>query len=178
MKKLISQKELMRLLSYDPHTGIFTWKARDGAGWWNTRYAGKKAGCVEGGYELISLHKVQYFSHRLAWLYVYGEEPAGLIDHISHVTTDNRIANLRVVDHAGNARNKRLSKFNTSGIPGVVFNAKRNRWLATIGDGGRRELKLGKFKTIEEAIAARKAAEICLGYHPNHGAPPPLRCRH
>ena len=28
---------------------------------------------------------------------------------------------------------------------------------------------LGRFDSLDEAVAAKKAAEVRLGYHPNHG---------
>ncbi len=44
------------------------------------------------------------------------------------------------------------------------------RWQAFIKRGGKSRY-LGTFLTAGEATAARKAAEIELGYHPNHGQP-------
>ena len=42
------------------------------------------------------------------------------------------------------------------------------KWHAQIGVKGKR-VSLGHFDIIEDAIAARKAAEQTYGYHRNHG---------
>lgn len=55
-----------------------------------------------------------------------------------------------------------VNRGNTSGHCGVSFVAERKRWRAQIKIAGR-AVFLGSFKTKEEAIAARKAAEIKYG---------------
>ena len=50
------------------------------------------------------------FAHRLAWFWVHGAWPVGVIDHIDGVTTNNAIANLRDVDHALNMQNLKTAK--------------------------------------------------------------------
>lgn len=52
----------------------------------------------------------------------------------------------------------KLSKSNKSGVRGVSWDPHRNKWAAQIGFQSRR-IKLGHYDTIEEAAAARKAAE-------------------
>ncbi|TIR87339.1 MAG: HNH endonuclease [Mesorhizobium sp.] len=179
MTKGPTQDFIKSILDYDPETGIFTWRARGDEEekpltWqqriWNRRYAGTRAGYSTDGYERISIGNRKYFSARLAWLYVYGSFPDGLIDHISHDHTDNRIVNLRVVDDAGNAKNKKLDPRNKSGVSGVWYDAKKSKWFVSIGHE-QRTLRVGRFKSFEAAVEARKLAEVRLGYHPNHGAP-------
>ena len=96
----------------------------------------------------------QYKAHRLAWFYVHGEWPDGEIDHINWVKNDNRICNLRVVTHSENMQNTRRQD------KGVTF--KRGYWRARISLN-KHQIFLGHFKNKEDAIAARKAAE--LKYH-------------
>lgn len=52
-----------------------------------------------------------------------------------------------------------LYTHNTSGITGVRWDEKRGKWRAGIYANGR-ERYLGIFPTVEEAIAARQAAEV------------------
>lgn len=44
--------------------------------------------------------------------------------------------------------------------PGVSWFEQRKRWLAYIGVGGGRTKRIGSFERFEDAVAARKAAEI------------------
>jgi len=48
---------------------------------------------------------------------------------------------------------------NTSGYPGVCFHKRNNKWVAQIWINGK-NTHLGYFSTKEEAIEARKQAEI------------------
>jgi hypothetical protein len=149
------------ILDYDPETGVFKWKWREDVGSrWNTRYAGKAAGCVQRvGYVLISINDRLYKAHRLAWLFVYGEWPPEQIDHIDCDKLNNRIANLRLATMQENQRNVGLQKNNTTGIKGVCWHKRDRKFQAEIKVGGKR-LHLGTFDTLAEAIAARTTAEI------------------
>lgn len=53
---------------------------------------------------------------------------------------------------------RRLNKNNSSGVRGVTFDKKRNKWVAQI-TFQRKNYYLGRYDTKEEAIAARKAGE-------------------
>lgn len=55
------------------------------------------------------------------------------------------------------ARNKRVQKKSTSGVTGVSFDKSRGKWMAHIEGKS-----LGRFATIPEAAAARRAAETRL----------------
>lgn len=57
--------------------------------------------------------------------------------------------------------NQRISSKNKSGYKGVSWCANRNKWRANITFNGS-TLHLGRFKNKEEAIKARKKAEIKL----------------
>ena len=56
-------------------------------------------------------------------------------------------------------RLKSIQHNNTSGHKGVTFNKSAGRWQAKIGTGQGKYKHLGYFKTVEDAIAARKSAE-------------------
>ena len=63
-------------------------------------------------------------------------------------------SNCRWVSMTIQARNKRISKRNKSGVAGVFFEKTRNKYQASI------TISLGEYDTLEEAAEARKAAEI------------------
>lgn len=129
---------------------------------------GMVAGTPNGdGYLRVMVKRTQYRVHRIVWLMVYGQWPKGQIDHINGIRDDNRVENLREVTAQGNQRNQHIRVDNTSGITGVA--AENGFWTARIKVDGRK-IRLGRFRTINEAAAARKAAETVLGFHPNHGA--------
>lgn len=65
-------------------------------------------------------------------------------------------------------RNQRRRKNNTSGVNGVYFDKKRNKWAASISLKWK-TIHIGRFDTIEQAAAARKAANAAYGYNSNHG---------
>lgn len=83
-----------------------------------------------------------------------------MVDHIGGYQTknDNRKANLRIVTRQQNAMNSKLSIANTSGYKGVRWNERRNKWIARMMINGK-DIFLGSFANIEDAITARKEAE-------------------
>jgi hypothetical protein len=137
---------------------------------WNAKHVGKKVFTSrdDDGYLRVRLFGRSYPAHRVIWALHYGKWPEGQIDHINGDPADNRIENLRDVSHAENGRNQRLHRTNTSGFAGVNWRARSRRWLASITVNGRRK-HIGCFAALADAVAARKAAEAALGYHPNHG---------
>lgn len=150
--ELISHKELLEEIFYDPQTGIFTRKKScKGA------KAGDIVGCLrKDGYLVTSIHKKFFYLHRLAWFYVYGEHPKNLIDHIDRNKKNNKIENLRIVNYAENSQNSNKHKDNTSGYKGVWKHTK-NRWRAGICVNGKMDY-LGTFLQIEDAVIAYETA--------------------
>jgi len=165
MNKELTQEELKRRLSYDPETGIFLWilpiahnvKAGDVAGW-----------PAERGYWRIMLDGNGYGAHRLAFLYMTGEFPVNVVDHIDGCTSNNRWSNLRAVSHIENCRNQRIPKNNTSGVLGVSWHKQCSKWVVRIMVDGKKK-HVGLFTDIADAIRARTSAERQYGYHENHG---------
>lgn len=174
-----TQRDVRDLFEYLPGSGQLVWRPRPlhhfkDASYqsrWNDKFVGKSAGSLSGSvrYLRITFAGRTYLAHRLIWLHVYGVWPNGEIDHINGDRTDNRLANLRLVDHCANARNAALPSHNTSGVIGVSYDARDDLWHAYIGIGAGSRKSLGYFKTKSEACAARQAGERLLGYHPNHG---------
>lgn len=144
------------LLSYNPDTGVFVWKALLSTA---KRKPGERAGTLlkSTGYRSIGLSTHRVLEHRLAWLMHYGCWPSGIIDHINGNPSDNRIANLRECNHAQNQYNRTVHYPGPSGRRGVFKNGSDPGWRACICINGRNKY-LGTFATIEEAAAAREKA--------------------
>ena len=159
---VLSQKDLKRLLSYDPLTGVFTWLHRPDDGtrvtrWHNTRYARKRAGSIDGnGYRGIVIFGVQHYEHRLAVVYMTGAFPDDEVDHADGDRASNIWSNLRLATHAQNQKNQKTPINNTTGHKGVYKN--RRKWASEIWCDGAK-IRLGVFATVEEAAAARTVAE-------------------
>ena len=145
----LTANDLRKILSYDPDTGEMFWVIRPS----RAVRAGDLAGVLDKkGYRTIGIRKRVYKAHRLAWLHVHGNWPVGLLDHINGNKSDNRLANLRVVDESGNSQNVRKpNRRNKSGFMGVI--AYHRQWRANITIDGKTQW-LGDFKTLEEAHAA------------------------
>ncbi len=151
----LTAEYLRSILHYEPETGIFTWKISNS----NRVKVGDAAGSQNGdGYLRIKVLSRQYKSHRLAWLYVYGEWPKLDIDHINRNRSDNRRVNLRDVTQKQNMQNASKRSDNTSGHPGVSWHKQHSKWQARIMHN-QKDIHLGYFTDIEEALSARKAAE-------------------
>jgi hypothetical protein len=164
---LVTAARLRELLSYDQSNGAFVWLSNMKG----PRKAGETAGYLSSttGYVFIKVDGVPYGAHRLAWLYVNGEHPAGHMDHMNRCRTDNRIVNLRVVTPAMNMQNRSVSKTrNSTGLLGVgPCKWKLGKWRARIRvNGVQREL--GVFDTPEEAHEAYLSAKRIL--HPAYVA--------
>lgn len=81
------------------------------------------------------------------------------VDHINHNTLDNRKENLRITTNANNLRNGEIRVNNKTGVKGVYFDNKRNKYVANI-KVNYKGIFLGRFDTLEEATQVRKEAEI------------------
>lgn len=90
------------------------------------------------------------------------------IDHQNHNTLDNTRQNLSKGSSRDNQRNQKLFSSNTTGFQGLWYDKNRKRWRATIGVNNK-DVFIGRYKDKEDAIKARKEAEIKYGFHKNHG---------
>lgn len=80
------------------------------------------------------------------------------VDHIYHKKYDNRRSQLRRANDLLNARNRVTPSNNTSGIKGVSWRKREQKWRAYITVNHKR-IELGDFINKEDAIATRKKAE-------------------
>ena len=156
----LTQARLKELLHYDPETGVWTWLVRRKG----TRGFGQRAGTTgPNRRQRIKIDGQEYLSYRLAWLYMTGEWPAKLIDHINGCQWDDRWVNLRAATHQQNQGNMK----HRSGYKGVT--KRSNRWYVACG----RNTYVGCFRTEGDAARAYDAAakkrfgEFALLNYPN-----------
>lgn len=144
------------MFDYDPETGVITRKQsrfshlintkvgrvlRDGYvhvefSWWSTRY--------------------RVLAHRLGWLIYHGQWPKDQLDHINGIRDDNRLCNLREATQTQNNANTRMYKNNSSGYKNIKWEPDRQRYGVFIRYDNKLH-RLGRFKTLEEAISVRNA---------------------
>ena len=173
-KRVLPPPSFIReIMSYDSKTGFLYWKHRkDMPNNWNTRFTNKKIKTNNANCAGITYNGTRFYMayHRLIWCYYYGKWPESdlVIDHINGNFRDNRIVNLRLVTHTENNKNRSTPKDNTSGHLGIHRVKNRGKWQVQIGVNGK-NVHVGYFKNKDDAIAARKEAEIKYGYHKNHG---------
>lgn len=86
------------------------------------------------------------------------DKPDIIIDHRNGNSLDNRKCNLRKCTKAQNDYNKRIQPYNTSGVTGVTWDKRANKWNASIGYRGK-TIHLGTFINKQDAIDARKQGE-------------------
>jgi len=157
-EKILTQARLKELFSYDKETGLFVrykklGPKRDIAGHIATK-----------GHRQIMVDGKLYMAHRLAWLYVYGEHPKLLLDHINRNPDDNRICNLRLATSSENQQNTKLRATNKSGAKGISYCSYSKAWKARITKQGK-TFELGRFKDFDLAVEARKKAEDSMFTH-------------
>ena len=123
---------------------------------------GTEAGWNALGYRNVQINGKSYRTHRLVWLWYYGEWPDHGIDHINRIRNDNRIENLRLATYEGLSdhgcqNHCSTRKDNKSGYPGIFWNKKLQKWQGYINIKGER-IHLGVFKLLEDAIESREKA--------------------
>lgn len=157
-------EEIKERFKYDPESGqVWLWNKRE------KKYT-LTGSTISNGYIRISIqHKgkiVCIFAHRIGYQLYHNTELGDLlIDHINHNKVDNRITNLRAVTSSENQRNMKLLKNNKTGYSGVEIY--KGKFRARIGSN-KKQINLGTFETIEDAIKVREEAKKKYGFHENH----------
>ena len=113
------------------------------------------------GYIRININKKMYLLHRIIYKYfnedwdINDNPRKNQIDHININSLDNRIENLRVVNHSQNNRNKNKQPNCSSKYIGVSWHNRGNKWEARIRINGKSK-HLGYFDNEEEAAEVYK----------------------
>lgn len=150
---------------FDYSDGKLLWKSDRGF----KIKSGDVAGSLDHkGYKQVKIGKYCYKLHRLIFLYHKGYLPS-IIDHINNDRTDNRIENLREASPSESSCNRGLQSNNSSGIKGVYWCNKRQKWEAYCHHK-RKKKHLGRYETIEQAEQmVKNYRELIHGDYCNHG---------
>lgn len=108
---------------------------------------------IDGNGAVVS-HDVGYL-HRFV---LHAIDLTKEVDHQNRKPFDCQKHNLREITHSLNIHNSKGWSHNTSGTTGVQWNKKRGKWKARIKINYK-DITLGMFKDIQDAINARKKAE-------------------
>ena len=156
MTQLLTQQYLQSLFEY-----------KDGELFWKVPKAkrikiGQEAGSSkEKGYFVVGINGFNYGIHRIIFTMNHGYMPE-FIDHIDGNPSNNKIENLREATHSQNQCNKSKQSNNTSGIKGVSWVTKRNKWVVRV-QLNKNSHQLGYFKDLE--LAELVAIEGQNKYH-------------
>ncbi len=93
----------------------------------------------QNGYIEIQWKGKRYYAHRIIWTIFNGEIPDKLvIDHIDGNPSNNKLENLRCVQHVSNLHGARKLTRNKSGFIGVSWNKLTKSWEASVTYKGNR----------------------------------------
>lgn len=160
--KVLDSIRLNKLLNYDKSTGSLTHRTH-----LYSRNLGEDATYLHSqGYRAISIGKKDYLAHRIIWFMETGVMPEQ-IDHIDHNRSNNSWTNLREVSSRENQLNMSKKKNNTSKHTGIRV-LPSGKFCAYIMVN-KKQISLGSYDDIDDAVFARKQAEIKYGFHVNHG---------
>jgi hypothetical protein len=111
---------------------------------------------MHSGYAVTTINNKSIRMHR--FILNLDDDELLQVDHINQIKHDNRKENLRLVTGQQNTWNTGLRVTNTSGVKGVYYNKKKDKWFAKIVCNYK-QIHLGFFDNKEDAIKARKEGE-------------------
>lgn len=166
---MLTQEQLRKLVRYSPSVGVFEKLIGQGTKASPKRWKLLGKSNPENSYIYLMIHGKKYTAHQLAWLYMHGEFPTHMIDHIDGDRTNNAILNLRQSTGSQNSANSQISKSSTSGIKGVTWSKAAKKWVARIVSNGKVAFN-EYFEKIEDARSAIEAKRVEIhGEFANHG---------
>lgn len=121
-------------------------------------------GLQSNGHYRMKIDNKDYYNHRIIYALYHNLEIDQLpkyLDHIDRNPSNNNPLNLRPATLSQNQGNRSLSKNNTSGIKGVSWNKKAQKWKAVLMMNGINTF-LGYFEDIE--VAKRVYEEASRSY--------------
>lgn len=156
----MTPEQVRDVFEYDPDTGKVRWKINPGG----RAYAGAIAGTSDDeGYIVVRYRGRGYKAHRVAWVLAHGEWPRGVIDHVNGCKWDNRIENLRDVDHFINAQNcAQPNRNGRSGLRWVSWFSQYQKWKASFFFR-KKHYFVGYFDDPMEAHLEAKRQRAALG---------------
>ena len=165
-KPMPTRQDLESVFTYDPESGkLYRLTLSNGVESLTECGAKQKS----ARYKLVSFKNERYLIHRLIWVMIHGRSPEGEVDHVDGDPNNNRPGNLRLATSRQNNHNRRLSVRNKSGVKGVLWVEKIQRWRGLVIDQGHQHF-VGHFLTVEEAAVAVAAKRKRLhGSFCNHG---------
>lgn len=144
-------EKLKEILSYDPKTGMFRWVGSRRKGW-----NGKVAGHINRkGYIDIDCVFGRFLAHRLAWVFIYGDQAARFEpDHRDRNRSNNAQENLRLATYSQQCCNADR-KLPSSGLRGACWDSAhaKKKWRSQIRHKGK-SIFLGRFYTADAAHQA------------------------
>ena len=142
---VLTQSEVKQKFEYNPITGVVSKNGIE-AGYKDTH-----------GYIKIMVNNKNYYAHRIAWLYMTGEN-VKQIDHKNRIRHDNKWTNLRSCTQSENAQNMSVHKSSKTGIKGVTWHPRTDSYLVQIKLNYKNHF-LGYHEDFFEACCARKSTE-------------------
>jgi|ERR1700720_213694 len=123
MRNELTVERLRERLSYDPESGIFTWRVAVGCARCRRKPGDLAGRLLDRGYRQIKIEGRQYLAHRLAVHYMTGAWPEHEVDHRDLDKSNNRWDNLRAATSSQNKSNTRRQRNNTSGFKALAETA-------------------------------------------------------
>jgi hypothetical protein len=151
--------EVVGKFSYDPETGEIR----------SRRFGKLLSGTDWAGYIKLTMTNkdkktIQLYGHRVAYFIHHGSiDPSLTIDHIDGNSSNNRIANLRLVTQEVNLQNRKLYKNNKTGQIGVIQNSK-GIYQVRIKYGN-----YGDYDNLSDAVTVAQEVYRIFEFGPSHG---------
>jgi len=126
------------------------------------------AGCCSSKYSMVTINAIPWQLSRIIFMMHHNYVPE-YVDHINGNKKDDRIENLRAATPHQNQCNHPLQSKNKSGVKGVSWVKKYQKWYACIRVNGKTK-NLGLFSKLESAKEfVEFARENFHGSFANHG---------
>jgi len=172
--RLPSVEELNKLFRYEPETGklyrrkpIPDDEADNDVGCIWTKNI--KHSTTHGQCMIVQVNGKIFPMHRIIYKMIHGDFDESLVvDHIDGDGLNNRPDNLRAVTPSVNKRNSVKKCNNTSGVTGVWFDKRHQKWCVRVWLDGNR-INLGRYHDKENAAKAAEDFYRENGFTDRHG---------